>query len=332
MDLSRFPRIKFTNFQTPLEKLEHLSKELNGPNIYIKRDDLLGLTAGGNKTRKLEFLVADAKQKGADTLITIGGVQSNHCRLTLAAAVKEKMKCILILEESKATEFDTLTNGNFFLYQLLGADSVKVVPHGTDLLEEMKKAKEQVIEDGGKPYTIPVGGSNVVGATGYVACAQEIVQQTFDLGIELQHVVCASGSAGMHSGLVAGFAANHSKVNVIGVNVSREKVEQESNAYRLAQDLNAHLGLEKNIPREAITCYDEYVGPGYALPTAEMVEAVKLMASTEGILLDPVYTGKTMAGLIDLIRKGYFQSSDNVLFIHSGGAPALYAYTSAFQD
>lgn len=332
MDLSRFPRIKYTNFKTPLEKLNQLSKELNGPNIYIKRDDLLGLTAGGNKTRKLEFLVADAKQKGADTLITIGGVQSNHCRLTLAAAVKEKMKCILILEESKATDFDTLTNGNYFLYQLLGADSIKVVPHGTDLLEEMSKAEEQVVATGGKPYTIPIGGSNVIGATGYVACAQEIVQQTFDYGIELQHVVCASGSAGMHSGLVAGFTANHSKVNVIGVNVSRAKEEQERNAYKLAQELYTHLELEGSIPRDAITCYDEYVGPGYALPTPKMVEAVKLLASTEGILLDPVYTGKTMAGLIDLVRKGYFKSNDNVLFIHSGGAPALYAYTSAFQE
>jgi D-cysteine desulfhydrase len=331
MDLTRFPRIKYTNFKTPLERLNHLSKELNGPNIYIKRDDLLGLTAGGNKTRKLEFLVADAKQKGADTLITIGGVQSNHCRLTLAAAVKERMKCILILEESKATDFDTLTNGNYFLYQLLGADSIKVVPHGTDLLEEMRKAEEQVIATGGKPYTIPIGGSNVIGATGYVACAQEIVQQTFESGIKMQHVICASGSAGMHSGLVTGFTANHSKVNVIGVNVSREKEEQERNAYQLAQELYTHLGLERSIPRDAITCYDEYVGPGYALPTLEMVEAVKLLASTEGILLDPVYTGKTMAGLIDLVRKGYFKSSDNVLFIHSGGAPALYAYTSVFQ-
>jgi D-cysteine desulfhydrase len=331
MDLSRFPRRKYTNYKTPLEKLEHLSKKIGGPNIYMKRDDLLGLTAGGNKTRKLEFLVADAIEKGADTLITIGGVQSNHCRLTLAAAVKEQMKCILILEESKATDFDTVTNGNYFLYELLGAESIKVVPHGTDLLEEMKKVEEQVIEDGGKPYTIPIGGSNVIGATGYVACAQEILQQSFDLGIEMDHVVCASGSAGMHSGLVAGFAGNHSYINVIGMNVSREKEEQERNAYCLAQEIYTHLGIEISIPRNAITCFDEYVGPGYAIPTAEMVEAVKLLASTEGILLDPVYTGKAMAGLIDLIGKGYFKSSDNVLFVHSGGAPALYAYTSAFR-
>ncbi|KON90029.1 cytochrome C biogenesis protein CcmE [Sporosarcina globispora] len=330
MNLAQFPRQRYTPTFTPIEKLDHLSEVLGGPSIYMKRDDLLGLTAGGNKTRKLEFLVADALDKGADTLITCGGIQSNHCRLTLAAAVKEKMKCILVLEEG-LTNSEPDFNGNYFLYHLLGAEKVKVVPNGTDLMEEMQKIAQVVTDEGHKPYIIPVGGSNVIGATGYAACAQEILTQTFDQGVNINAVVCVSGSGGMHAGLVAGFYGNQSKIPVIGINVSRGKAEQEEKVFQLVKDSSAHLGIP-SIPREAVTCYDEYVGPGYALPTPEMVEAVKLMARTEGILLDPVYTGKAAAGLIDLIQKGIFKKDDNILFVHSGGASSLYANTSLFSE
>ncbi|MBX9976414.1 D-cysteine desulfhydrase [Cytobacillus firmus] len=330
MNLAQFPRQRYTPTFTPIEELDHLSEVLGGPSIYMKRDDLLGLTAGGNKTRKLEFLVADALDKGADTLITCGGIQSNHCRLTLAAAVKEKMKCILVLEEG-LTNSEPDFNGNYFLYHLLGAEKVKVVPNGTDLMEEMQKIAQVVTDEGHKPYIIPVGGSNVIGATGYAACAQEILTQTFDQGVNINAVVCVSGSGGMHAGLVAGFYGNQSKIPVIGINVSRGKAEQEEKVFQLVKDSSAHLGIPST-PREAVICYDEYVGPGYALPTPEMVEAVKLMARTEGILLDPVYTGKAAAGLIDLIQKGFFKKDDNILFVHSGGASSLYANTSLFSE
>ncbi|MCO0600442.1 D-cysteine desulfhydrase [Peribacillus butanolivorans] len=330
MNLAQFPRRRYTPTDTPIEKLHHFSEVLGGPSIYLKRDDLLGLTAGGNKTRKLEFLVADAMEKGADTLITCGGIQSNHCRLTLAAAVKEKMKCILVLEEGLSESPEPDFNGNYFLYHLLGAEEIKIVPNGADLMQEMQKVANEVTGKGNRPYIIPVGGSNVIGATGYAACAQEILAQSFNQGIDMKSVVCVSGSGGMHAGLVTGFHGNQSGISVIGINVSRGKAEQEEKVFQLVKETSTHIGIPNSIPRDAVMCFDEYVGPGYALPTPEMVEAVKLMARTEGILLDPVYTGKAAAGLIDLIQKGTFKPDDNILFVHSGGASSLYANTSLF--
>ncbi|MCM3668725.1 D-cysteine desulfhydrase [Mesobacillus maritimus] len=332
MNLAQFPRRRYTPEFTPLEHLPHFSKALGGPSIYFKRDDLLGLTAGGNKTRKLEFLIADALQKGADTIITSGAIQSNHCRLTLSAAVKEDMKCILVLEEGVTPNMDPEFNGNYFLYHLLGAENIKIVPHGTDLNKEMQKLGEKVKDEGRNPYIIPVGGSNFIGAKGYAACAQEILAQTFDQNINLSTVVCVSGSGGMHAGLVTGFQGLQSNIPVIGINVSRGKPEQEEKVYKLVKETAAHVGMPYEIPREAITCFEEYVGPGYALPTPEMVEAVQLVAKTEGILLDPVYTGKAVAGLIDLIRKGIFKKDDHILFVHSGGSPSLYANTDLFKS
>ncbi|MFC4024836.1 D-cysteine desulfhydrase [Oceanobacillus longus] len=331
MNLAKFPRRKYTSSYTPIEKLSRLSEGLEGPSIYLKRDDLLGLAAGGNKTRKLEFLVADALDKGADTLITAGGIQSNHCRLTLAAAIKENMKCILVLEEGISNVEDPDFNGNFFLYHLLGAENVIVVPNGVDLMAEMQRKANQLTEQGRKPYVIPVGGSNVVGATGYAACAQEIMTQSFEQGLKIDAVVCVSGSGGMHAGLIAGLYGNQTGIPVIGINVSRGKSEQEEKVSQLVKDTAGHIGISNTIPDEAILCFDEYVGPGYALPTPEMVEAVQVFAREEGVLLDPVYTGKAAAGLIDLIKQGYFRKEDNILFVHSGGSPALYANTDLFK-
>ncbi|MFJ7828391.1 D-cysteine desulfhydrase [Psychrobacillus sp. NPDC096623] len=331
MNLAQFPRKRYTTAYTPIEKLQNLSEVLGGPSIYMKRDDLLGLTAGGNKTRKLEFLVADAVEKGADTLITCGGIQSNHCRLTLAAAVKENMKCILVLEKGFLIDSEPTFNGNYFLYHLLGAEKIKIVPNGTDLMKEMQEVAKKVSVEGHTPYIIPVGGSNPIGATGYVACAQEILAQSFDKGYPVNAVVCVSGSGGMHAGLVTGFNGSQSNIPVIGINVSRGKVEQEEKVFQLVKETSAHIGIPISIPREAVICYEEYIGPGYAIPTPEMVEAVRLIARSEGILLDPIYTGKGAVGLIDLIQKGFFKREDNILFVHSGGSVALYANTSLFQ-
>lgn len=327
MNLAQFPRCRYTEGFTPLEHLPRFSKRTEGPNVYIKRDDLLGLTSGGNKTRKLEFLVADALKQGADTLITCGAVQSNHCRLTLAAAVKEGLKCRLVLEERVPNSYSLKSSGNNFLFNLLGAEKISVVPGGSDMLGEMQKVADDVTREGGKPYIIPGGGSNEIGSIGYVSCAQEILSQTFERGINIDYVVCASGSGGTHAGLVTGLYGNNSNIPVIGINVSRAKEVQEELIHNLVVRTAAHIGIEGSIPRDAVTCFEEYVGPGYSLATPEMVEAVKLMATTEGILLDPVYTGKAMAGLIGLIRQGFFRPDENVLFVHTGGSPALYAYT-----
>jgi D-cysteine desulfhydrase len=326
MNLAQFPRRRYTPGETPLEKAPRLTEALGGPDIYIKRDDLLGLAAGGNKTRKLEFLVADAIAQGADTLITCGAVQSNHCRLTLAAAVKEGLACRLVLEERVPGAYDPEATGNNFLFNLMGVERVTVIPSGSDMMKAMGEVADEVKAEGRHAYVIPVGGSNPIGATGYVACAQEIMAQTFEQGINIDYVVCASGSAGTHAGLVTGLYGCNMNVPVLGINVSRKKQDQEELVYDLVRRTAQHVGLNHEIPREAVTCFDEYVGPGYSLPTPEMAEAVRLVARTEGILLDPVYTGKTMAGLIDLVRKGFFNKDDTVLFVHTGGSPALYVY------
>ena len=332
MNLARFPRRRYTEGATPLEHAPRFSAAVGGPNIFIKRDDLLGLSAGGNKTRKLEFLVADALAQGADTLITCGAVQSNHCRLTLAAAVKEGMKCRLVLEERVPKSYKPDASGNNFLFGLLGVEVIKVVPGGSDMMKEMQTVAGEVAAAGRKAYIIPGGGSNPIGATGYVSCAEEILAQAFEKGIRIDRVVCASGSAGTHAGLVTGFYGNNSNIPVVGIDVSRPKELQEKIVYELVQMTAAHVGIASGIPREAVVCSGDYVGRGYSIPTPGMVEAVKMLARSEAILLDPVYTGKAMAGLIDLARKGFFQKSENILFVHTGGSPALYAYQQDLAD
>ncbi|MBC6983075.1 D-cysteine desulfhydrase [Caulobacter sp. 17J80-11] len=330
MHLARFPRRRYTPHPTPIEHLKHLSRELGGPEIWVKRDDLLGLAAGGNKTRKLEFLVADALAKGADTLITVGAVQSNHCRLTLAAAVKEGLKCRLVLEQRVPGSYDPKASGNNFLFDLLGVDGITVVEGGSDLAAAMNAVADDVRAAGGTPYVIPGGGSNALGALGYVACAEEILAQTFDMGLPMDQVVCASGSAGTHAGLLTGLVGASSGLPLTGINVRRTREEQEPNVHKLATETAALLGIAAPA-REAVVALGDWVGGGYSIPTPEMIEAVRMLASLEGVLLDPVYTGKAMAGLIGLIRRGHFKKGERVLFLHTGGAPALYAYQPVLQ-
>jgi D-cysteine desulfhydrase len=329
MHLARFPRRRYTEGRTPIQKLERLSKLLGGPDIYVKRDDLLGLAGGGSKTRKLEFLVADAMVQECDTLITAGAVQSNHCRLTLAAAAREGLKCRLLIEQRVPGSYDPNASGNNFLFQLLGVEYIQVVDAGADLAATMQNMAEELASHGRKAYVIPVGGSVPLGALGYVACAEEIVSQSFEMGIRIDRIVCASGSAGTHAGLLNGLIGNNSHIPLVGINVSRPRQEQESMVHKLAEETSALLEIKGGIPRNAITALDDWVGPGYSLPSAEMIEAVRMLARVEGILLDPVYTGKAMAGLIGLIRRGEFRKGEHVLFVHTGGVPALYAYQSA---
>ncbi|MHC1730087.1 MAG: D-cysteine desulfhydrase [Syntrophobacteraceae bacterium] len=330
MNLARFPRRRYTEGKTPLEKLTNLSKTLGGANIYMKRDDLLGLAAGGNKTRKLEFVVAEAIAQEADTLITCGAVQSNHCRLTLAAAAKEGLKCRLVLEERVPGSYNPRGSGNNLLYHLMGVEEIKVVPGGSNMMGEMQAVADALKVKGRKGYIIPGGASSPLGALGYVACAEEILAQAFDMGVHIDRIVCASGSAGTHAGLLVGFWGNNSNIPVIGINVSRTKEAQEAIVHELAVKVAALLGIRSELARDAVECFGDYVGPGYSLPTPGMIEAVKMLAGSEAILMDPVYTGKAMAGLIDLVRKGHFRKDENVLFVHTGGSPALYAYVDAF--
>lgn len=326
MNLAKFPRRRYTEGQTPLEFLPRFTETMGGPRVYIKRDDLLGLTSGGNKTRKLEFLVADALAQGADTLITCGAVQSNHYRLTLSAAVKEGMKCRLVLEERVPGSYSPEASGNNFLFQLLGVEKITVVPAGSDMMAAMNSVAEDLKAEGRKGYVIPGGGSNAIGATGYVACAQEIQDQLFEMGVEIHRLCVASGSAGTHAGLLTGFIGCNMNIPVVGIGVSRDPQDQDPLVHKLAMETAKRLGIRQEIERESVVTFGDYWRPKYSVPNAKMVEAVNLMAKTEGILLDPVYTGKAVAGLIDLCRKGYFRKDENVLYVHTGGSPALYAY------
>lgn len=326
MNLAQFPRKRYTAYETPIEFLPNLTKAMGGPNIYIKRDDLLGLTSGGNKTRKLEFLMAEAQSLGADTILTCGAVQSNHCRLTLAAATKEGLKCQLVLEERVAGSYKPEASGNNYLFRLLGVEAVRVVPGGSNMMGELEKLAEELKAQGRKPYIVPGGGSNPVGALGYVSCAQEIEKQMFDLGLNFDCIVTPSGSAGTHAGLIAGLRGNGVHTPLIGISVNRNKDAQAEAVFTLANKACELLGAGSPVAREDVVVYDDYVGPGYSLPTQGMVDAVQLLARTEAILVDPVYTGKTMAGMLDLIRQGVIKKGQNVLFIHTGGSPALYAY------
>lgn len=332
MNLAKIPRRGYLQGPTPIELLTNFSRALgNKVNIWMKRDDLLPGCGGGNKTRKLDFSFADAIQQGADTVITCGAVQSNHCRLTVSWAVKESMDCHLVLEERVKDSYHSDASGNNFLFQVLGTKSISVVPGGSDMMKEMQKVADKLTAAGKKPYIIPGGASNAIGATGYVACAQEMLQQLFEMNLSIDHVVVPSGSAGTHAGMVTGLVGNNAQIPITGINVSRPKDLQEKIVHDLAVLTAEKVGVEQEVPQDAVTCFDNYVGKGYSLPTDGMIEAVKLLASTEAILLDPVYSGKTMAGCIDLVRKGYFEGCKDILFLHTGGSPALYAYQDTFR-
>ncbi len=326
MDLSRFPRRRYTHGATPLEFLPNFTRALGGPNVWIKLDDMLGLFPGGNKTRKLEFLVADALAQGADTLITCGAPQSNHCRITLAAAVKEGLKCRFVIEERVPGSYRVDASGNNFLFRLMGVEAITVVPGGSNMAAAMQQVADELAAQDCKAYIIPGGGSNAIGGLGYVACAQELQQQFFEQGVRIDRVVVGSGSSGTHGGLLAGFLGNHIDIPIVGIGVSRDPADQNPLVLREAQAVADLLGLKMTVAPESVVSVGGYWQPKYSVPNARMVEAVQLLARTEGILLDPVYTGKIMAGLIGLSREGYFRKGENVLFIHTGGLPSLHAY------
>ena len=235
MNLARFPRRRYTPAPTPIEFLPHLTEYLGGPELYVKRDDLLGLTGGGNKTRKLEFLVADALEQGADTLVTVGAVQSNHCRLTLATAVKEGLKCRLVLEERVPNSYDPDASGNNFLFGLLGVEKITVVEGGSDLNAALEAEADELAAAGRKAYIIPGGGSNALGALGYVACAEETMQQSFALGLAFDQMVCSSGSGGTHAGLVTGMVGVNANLLITGISVRAKKDPQETKLHALAR-------------------------------------------------------------------------------------------------
>ncbi len=330
MNLARFPRVRLAHLPTPLEHLPNLTRALNGPEIWIKRDDCTGMSSGGNKTRKLEFLLAEAQAQGADIVLTQGATQSNHARQTAACAARLGLACHILLEDrTHKTDRDYTENGNVFLDHLHGA-TIEHFDSNPDMNGELAKVAARFAADGRRPYAIPGGGSNTTGALGYVNAAIELVTQANDLGLRIDHVVHATGSAGTQAGLVVGLAGIHSGVPLLGIGVRAPKERQEENVYKLAVATAAVAGCEGAVRREHVVANCDYVGSGYGFSTTGSIEAIQLLARLEGILLDPVYSGKGMAGLIDLVRQGRFRRGENVVFIHTGGSVGLFGYVRDF--
>jgi len=331
MHLARYPRHFLAHLPTPLEKMERLTKELGGPEIWIKRDDCTGLSTGGNKTRKLEFLMAEAQLQGADMVMTQGATQSNHARQTAAFAAKLGMQCHILLEDRTQSNNENYNfNGNVLLDHLHGATTEK---HGggVDMNAAMESVAETFRAKGRKVYTIPGGGSNPTGALGYVNCALEMLTQFNDRNLKIDHIVHATGSAGTQAGLITGLKAMNADIPLLGIGVRAPRPKQEENVFNLALATAEKLGCPGIVKREDVVANTDYVGEGYGIPTQGGLEAIAMFAELEAILLDPVYSAKGAAGFIDLIRKGHFKKEERVVFLHTGGSVALFGYDASFN-
>ena len=325
-------KLHFAHLPTPIEYLPRLSAELGGPEIYVKRDDQTGLAFGGNKTRKLEFLLADALRNGAKTVITTGAVQSNHCRQTAAAAARVGLDCVLVLSGKD----DETLSGNLLLDHLVNARIVWTSPNERE--EALQNAFQELAKDGRRPYLIPYGGSNPIGASAYAYAFLELKEQIDSGGIELSRmpgwVVFATSSGGTQSGMLVGakLAGFNGKILGISVDVEAELLQQR--IYKLANETAQYLGTEKYIEEKEVIVNSNYLGGGYGVAGAREIDAIKIFARLEGLLLDPVYTGKAAGGMLDLISSGFFSQNDIILFWHTGGTPALFAerYRDIFND
>lgn len=318
----KFPeKVPLAFLPTPIQKMERLSKYLDGPDLYIKRDDQTGLATGGNKARKLEFLVADALANGCDHLVTVGSIQSNHCRQTAAAAAHHGLGCSLVLSGSEPTD----PTGNVLLDLLLGAHLYWT--NGRSRPELMNEVLAELKAMGRHPYPIPMGGSNVMGATSYVKAMQELVQQQTEQHLNIDFIVLASSSGGTQAGLVLGAEIFGFRGQVLGISVDLPAEQLQMQIAALSTATATHLGMETTSVADKVAVNDDYTADGYAQVGEAEREAIKLVAQREGILLDPVYTGRAMAGLIDLIRWGAFTRGQSVLFWHTGGTAALPAFS-----
>jgi L-cysteate sulfo-lyase len=334
LDLTRFPRAALTDGPTPIRSLDrlstHLGGELNGVRLFVKRDDVGPVGGGGNKLRKLEFLLGQALAEGADTVITVGALQSNHARLTAAAAARLGLACELFLTRSVPRDDSDYTgNGNRLLHELFGA-RVHLLPGEADSLGYAEARAKTLREEGRRVCVFPSGGSSPLGCLGYAACAAEIAEQAAVLGLDFARVVVPNGSAGTHAGLAAGFfAMGHDPRRVLSYTVLAPPDEAEAATLARARDTVALIDPTLAFPDDGIALDGAHRGPGYGIPTEGMREAVRLMARTEGLLLDPVYSGKAFAGLLHDVRAGAYPAGAALLFVMTGGVPGLFAYRGA---
>ena len=337
MNLQRFPRYPLTFGPTPIQPLKRLSEHLGGKvQIFAKREDCnSGLAFGGNKTRKLEYLIPEAIEQGCDTLVTIGGIQSNHTRQVAAVAAHLGMKCVTV-QENWVNWFDTTYDrvGNILLSRIMGAD-VRLVNEGFGI--EFKQSWERALEDvrqaGGKPYAIPAGASDHhLGALGYVGFADEVRAQERALGFQFDYMVVCSVTGSTQAGMVIGFATDGRSHRVIGIDASARPAETRDQILRIARRTADLLELDRPIIDVDVVLDERYAYPEYGLPSAETLEAIRMCARLEGVLTDPVYEGKSMQGMIDLIRHGEIPAGSRVLYAHLGGAPALNGYSFLFRN
>ncbi|MDZ7268132.1 MAG: D-cysteine desulfhydrase family protein [candidate division KSB1 bacterium] len=324
----RFPeRVPLAHLPTPLHKLARLSEELGGPEIYLKRDDLTGIVETGNKIRKLEFLLAEAQQQGCQVLITCGGAQSNHARATAVAAARSRLKCHLVLRDSIGSEFD----GNLLLDRLVGAEIKFITPQEYEQVDDiMARLAETYVAQGLKPYVIPEGGSNALGSLGYVIAMQEMAEQAAAQGLHFDHLVCAVGSGGTLAGMLLGRHLYGLAGQVHGINVCDDARYFQNRVSNILRSARRKFGFKLNLQSQDISIIDGYVGKGYGLSRQEEIDLIKHVAQCEGIILDPVYTGKAMFGLVDQIRQGRFQAGEKILFWHTGGIFGLFPKKALF--
>ncbi|RLD02891.1 MAG: D-cysteine desulfhydrase family protein [Chloroflexota bacterium] len=311
-----FPKLSFAHLPTPIEDMPRLSKLLDGPELLIKRDDQTGLAFGGNKTRKLEYLMAAAIEEGADLVLSTGAAQSNHCRQTAAAAARSGLDCTLVLVGPEPEQ----ASANLFLDRLLGAKIIWTDKSNRD--KDLQQAYDDALESGKKPYLIPYGGSNEVGAYAYYQAYAELYKQ-LNCNI-VDWIVLASSSGGTQAGLAIGIGKDLTP-KLLGISVDEPATNLQNNVYSIIEQYQIRTGMKTNLTIEDILVNDDYIGDGYGIMNEKDREAIHLFAENEAILLDPVYTGRAGAGLIDLIRKGFFKKEERVLFWHTGGTPGLFA-------
>jgi D-cysteine desulfhydrase family pyridoxal phosphate-dependent enzyme len=322
MKIGKLPRVHLATLPTPLDEALGLTRLLGGPKILFKRDDNNGFALGGNKARKLEFLIADAIEKGADTIITTGGLQSNHARLTAAAARRFGMRPILVLRGDPEAEYD----GNLLLDYLLGAEIRTIPRDARDVIPIMEDIAEEVRDGGGEPYIIPTGGSNPIGAIAYSNAMLEIISQAVQMCAKVDHVVFSSGSGGTQGGLLFGAKSLNFQGRVLGISDGASRDPLVHRVVEIANGCARLIDSHVSVSLKDVDFLDQYAGKGYGVLQKEVVDAIRTVAEAEGILLDPVYTGKAMWGLIDLVHQAYFDKDETVVFIHTGGTPALFAY------
>ena len=322
-DFFSLPRLNLATLPTPLQPAKRLSAALGGPQIWFKRDDLTGFGLGGNKVRKLEYLAADALAQGADTLVTGGGAQSNHVRTSMAVAAYLGLRGVAVFHGNRPDE----VQGNLLLDELLGAETIFTNDSDRSQLDQhIIAVADQLRTSGRNPYVIGRGGASPLGCIGYAMASVELISQLVTQNVQPDYLFCATGSCGTQAGLLVGAKWLQLPYQLCGITVSRSRQECIARVEKLAREASELIGLQLHITSDDIVIYDDYIGQGYDIPTSQCIEAIKMVAQTEGVILDPVYSGKAMAGVIDLIKQGYLRSDKTVVFLVTGGTPTVFTH------